>query len=163
MNCSVDSSLGYGRVSPLTSNAGYNEITVSRDPIVGVIVKWSIVILTVIIVLGMIQSFGVMMPWETGSTIAASAGSIVYVSGNDVMISIINEADMSEISSLSLYLENTGEKINVEDVQQTIHSGEPIMIKGLADGLVGESNIILTAKFEGGATKVLSTTYLQFS
>lgn len=163
LELSADNSLGYGRVHTLTAKAGYNDLTVSRDPIVSTVIRWSIVILTAVIVLGMVQSFGVMMPWQTGSAIAADAGTIVYLSGNDVMVSIVEANDIDKISAVSLYFENSGRQVNIMNVQPTIRSGESIQIDGMALGCEGEDNIILEAEFEDGTTKVLSTTHLNFS
>lgn len=150
---------GYGHAS----TSGYGDITVSRDPAVEKVVRWAIVILTAVIVIGMVQSLGFMMPWETGSTIAADAGSIVFLSGNDVMVSIVDINGTDEISSISLYFESSGKEVVIPNVQPTIRSGEPIIIQDLANGYSGEENIILKAEFESGNTKVLSKTHLEFS
>ncbi|MDO5843808.1 MAG: hypothetical protein Q4Q53_01505 [Methanocorpusculum sp.] len=138
-------------------------ITVSRDPVVAAVVKWAIAVLAVVVIIGLVQSLGFVMPWENGSAVAADAGTIVYLSGNDVLVSIVEGSDINGITAISLAFEKSGEKISVPDVKPTIASGEPIIIEGMALGYSGTDNIILEATFEGGVTKVLSKTHLEFT
>lgn len=159
----LDASFGQSSIHSLPKNTGYGDITVSRDPVVTAVVRWSIVILAVVVIAGMIQSFGFVMPWESGNAVGSDAGTIVYLSGNDVIVSIVNGNDTDKISSISLYFEKSGETVTVPNVQSTIRSGELILVKGMADGYSGADNIILEAEFEGGTTKVLSKTYLKFT
>lgn len=165
----LQSVFGFSRRSAFASEytwpnaSGYGDITVARDPVVASVVRISIAVLTAVVIIGLIQSFGFVMPWESGNAVGSDAGSIVYLAGNDVLVSIVHGNDTDKITSLTLYFEKSGEQAKIYDVQSSIHSGQPIQIDDLALGYSGTDDVVLEAEFESGTTKVLSKTHLEFS
>lgn len=89
--------------------------------------------------------------------------TLINISGNDVLVTIIGGENADKISSIYVYYNNKKLDRTSSNTYNDVKVDETIVFKDMAKGLSGKDLITVEAVFDDLTTAIIGTTYCDFS
>lgn len=99
----------------------------------------------------------------TRTYVTGDVETLVKISGNDVIVSIIGGNNADKISSIYVYYNNNKVDRTSSNTCNDVKINEPIVFEDMAKGLTGKDSITVEAVFDDFSTSIIGTIYCDFS
>lgn len=126
-------------------------------------------VISILLVVVIIGAFGIGSLVSAGEPdklvktyVKGDVETLIQVSGNDVLVSVLGGTNADKISSIYAYYKKSQVPRNAENTCNDVELGKTITFKNMAEKLTGDDSIIVEAVFKDNSIEIIGTIYCSF-